>query len=115
MLCLPLFCVGAETAPRSPEQLVRFITYQSGRTRVLPDEQVDFASITSEYWTNFRAAKSLSKFATNSGWLLLAYARIRGEDAYPKLMAMTRFDRLRFLRPSLDRAIALSLGLTSFV
>ena len=131
VLSLPLFQVRAEQATNSPERLVRFITYQSGRKQLFPDEFVDYGLMYGEYWANFRAAKSLSdrgasalpaiehamaslkangfhsRFAKNSGWLLLAYARIRGRDAYPRLMAMTHLAGLHFLRPSIDRAIAL--------
>ena len=46
-----------------------------------------------------------------SRWLELAYARIRGRAAYPRLRRL----RQGLDRANLDEAIALSLGLTSYV
>ncbi len=56
-----------------------------------------------------------SEFFINSGWLLLAYARIEGPSAYPRLRTLIEAPNLTFLLPSFDRAAALSFGITSYV
>ena len=56
-----------------------------------------------------------SEFATNTGWLLLAYAQIKGPAALPRLRKMIGNPSLDFLGLSLDDSIALSLGLTSYL
>lgn len=53
--------------------------------------------------------------ALNSRWLLFAYARIRGPEAYPRLRTMINNPKLRLLRYDLDSALAIALGLTSYV
>jgi hypothetical protein len=129
-----------QTRVSSPADLIQFLTYQSGRPRsALPDTLREAGKDNVDYWTNFSAAKSLadlgasaipeieralrhlensgerSRFARNAGWLLLAYARIKGPDAFPRLSELIGARTLAFLRPSVDRSLALSLGLTSYV
>ncbi len=58
---------------------------------------------------------SLSEFDENAQWLFFAYARILGPAAAPRLLKMTKNPKLAYERRSLDDAVALSLGLTSFV
>jgi hypothetical protein len=48
-------------------------------------------------------------------WLQLAYARIRGPAAYPRLRRMEGDSKRGFKRNNLDDSIALSLSLTSYV
>jgi len=48
-------------------------------------------------------------------WLFFAYARILGPSAAPRLLRMRRNPKLAHARRSLDDALALSLGLTSYV
>jgi hypothetical protein len=66
-----------------------------------------------------RVLGSLEKEGVDSaffnGWFLFAYARAQGPAAVPRLMRMIRNPKLDSLYISLDRAIALSLGLTSYV
>jgi len=50
-----------------------------------------------------------------SSWLQLAYARIKGHAAYLRLRRMEGDPGLGFDRKNVDSAIALSLGLTSYV
>jgi hypothetical protein len=57
----------------------------------------------------------LSRFAPNAGLLIFVYSRLRGPAALPRLRAMMGNPRLRFLRAELDRSIAASLALTSYV
>jgi hypothetical protein len=56
-----------------------------------------------------------SSFFDRTGWLLFAYARAQGPASVSTLMRMIRSPKLDSLHISLDRAIALSLGLTSYV
>jgi hypothetical protein len=50
-----------------------------------------------------------------NGWFLFAYARAQGPAAVSHLLRMVRDPKLDSLLVSLDRAIALSLGLSSYV
>jgi len=56
-----------------------------------------------------------SKFATNSNWLLYAYAKIKGAAAFPRLRKMRGDANFGFLYSAVDTAIALSLDITSYV
>jgi hypothetical protein len=56
-----------------------------------------------------------SRFASKAGWLLLAYAKVQGPTASRRLQRMIATQELAFLRFNLDQAVALSLGLTSYV
>ena len=56
-----------------------------------------------------------SAFTPNAGWLLLAYAKIEGPRAYPRLRAMISDPKLTNIGLNFDAAAALSLGLTSYV
>ena len=79
---------------------------QSGRLAIAAlDQALD--SIES---TGMRSVNSY-----NAGWLLEAYARIEGPDAYLRLRRMDKDPSLVFIRLDLDSALALSLGLTSYV
>jgi len=61
------------------------------------------------------ARGSESPYADGAGWLVLAYARIKGPAAYPRLRAMLANTRLDFLRNALDNATALAFGITSYI
>ena len=50
-----------------------------------------------------------------SMWVQLAYARIKGPSAYPRLRRLEDDSKEAFERDNLDSAIALSLALTSYV
>jgi hypothetical protein len=56
-----------------------------------------------------------SPFFDRSGWFLFAYARAQGPLSVSRLVRMFGSPKLDSLHISLDRAIALSLGLTSYV
>lgn len=66
-----------------------------------------------------RASDSIENKGSKSGfnmhWLFFAYARILGPAAAPRLLRMTKNPKLADTRRSLDDALALSLGLTSYV
>ncbi len=55
------------------------------------------------------------EFVDNIAWLLYAYARILGQDAYNTLRRMLLNSSLRPIHKALDTSVALSLGLTSYV
>ncbi|MBI4889785.1 MAG: hypothetical protein HY821_04110 [Acidobacteria bacterium] len=56
-----------------------------------------------------------SEFFTNASWVVLAYAEMRRQDAYPRLRRMAADPRLAHIHPSLAWAAAISLGLTDSV
>jgi hypothetical protein len=56
-----------------------------------------------------------SQWRYGSRWLQLAYARIKGRAAYPRLRRMEGDPKASLHRRNLDDAIALSLGITSYV
>ncbi len=68
-----------------------------------------------------KALNSVEKLGMNSdygwkaSWLVLAYARIQGPTAAPRLRRMTRNQGLAPMRFAVDQAVALSLGLTSYI
>jgi hypothetical protein len=64
---------------------------------------------------SLEAQGEASRYSENSYFLLLAYARIKGASAYPRLRTMAANPKLAFLALGLDSAAALSLNLTSYV
>jgi len=126
---------------QSPSDLIRFLTYQSDR----PDKYglakgiFSCGAAIAEGRENRRITDALVKlglpaipdietalqsideqgqqsaFAFNSEWLLDAYARIQGPIAYVRLRKLLSNPRFAFLQLDLDRSIAISLGLTSYV
>ena len=123
----------AQTAPQSSADLVRYLTYQADRVHPLhlngcadPKEYRDAAhslvalgaSAVPEIESALRSLQSRGQQmggAFNSRWLLFAYARIKGTAAYRQFQAMIDNPGLNFLRRDLDNAVAISLGLTSYV
>jgi hypothetical protein len=119
---------------QSPSQLIAFLTYQSDDRRGKP---MTFSC--GVFKLDREAAKSLaligeaaipsivealdsiekhgdeSKYTVGAGWLLSAFAKIQGTAAYPHLRQMIGEPKLSFSSLELDTAIALSLGLTSYV
>jgi hypothetical protein len=134
---LSLLAGSVFSQPRSPSDLIKYITFQVDRpgreaflmgmfscgqgaddgdavqslvdlgTSAVPELEKAFRSLQSE--------GERSRFAPNSSTLLLVYARIQGRAAYPWLEKMVRDPRLEFLLTALDLAIASSLSLTSHV
>jgi hypothetical protein len=125
-----------QTKERSPSELIRFLTYQSddrtGKPWVFRCGLINTDREAAAYLATFgdsaipeleRALDSIaaggerSPFSVNGGWLLLTYARIRGQAAAPRLRKMSDDPKLKSssLTFDLDSALALSLGLTSFV
>ena len=135
---LILLSVNTQTAKaqgKTAADLIRFLTYQSDR----PDKGNVRMGLFScgPVTADLAAAKSLARLGDSaipeiekeldaiemhgyqsgdgSSWLELAYARIKGPDAYPRLRRMGGNPRLGFDRHNLDSSIALSLSITSYV
>jgi hypothetical protein len=133
---LALLTVGVavgQLEEESPSRLIRFLTYSDEQrerhilftcgldntdraaaktlarmgVRALPDIENALNSIAKR--------GQRSEFATNAGWLLLAYAKIKGPAALPQLEVMRKNRRFAFLQIDLDHSVALSLGLTSYL
>jgi hypothetical protein len=64
---------------------------------------------------SFEARAKKSEVALKARWLLLAYARIKGQAAYPRLRRLYDNTSLAEYAIGLDSAVALALGLTSYV
>ena len=137
-LSLAPFTAGTMAAQgKSPEDLVDFLTYRSERS----GRELALLGMSScgQFGADREAARSLvkigapalpgieraldsietlgerSEFAFNSGWLVAAYAGIKGLGAYPRLQRMLNNPNLAFLRSAMDPSIALALNLTSYV
>ena len=132
---------SAQTKEQSPADLIRFLTYQSDRPPSFAQEfgQLSCGSEDAEAHDSRAAAASLarlgasalpslegaldsiekkgerSEFSSGAPWLLYAYAKIEGPAAFSRLRRMIARPRLNFFQAGLDNAIALSLGLTSYV
>jgi hypothetical protein len=137
-----LLCfVACSAQTQSPSELIRYLTFQSDRPEKLQVEmgldpcsdfgdrkaavalaQIGLAAL-SDIEKELDAIEQPGYEGLGSGWLELAYARIKGPAAYERLRKMERdpkigSDRLfgdDLRRRTLDGAIALSLGITSFV
>jgi hypothetical protein len=134
--------LGQTKRTESPSAPIKFLTYQTARPH--KDEFLQVVTVScgleiAQEQPDREAARSLvawgvsaipdieaaldsiakhgehSKFARNSGWLLYAYAKIRGPAAYPQLRKLQSHGHLDLFGNGLDTAIALSLGLTSYV
>ncbi len=133
-----------QTEPRSASELVRYLTYQSDRPnahgvlRGVPfafscgstlGEARDDRAITQsivklgdsavpaleDALSSFEAKGERSEVATKVGWLMLAYARIKGPSAFPVLDRMIGNPRLSDSALGIDNAIALAFDFTSYV
>lgn len=125
---------------QSASELIRYLTYQSGR----PESLISMGMFSCGLWNteereNLATMNSLvrlgpsavpdievalsslerlgkeSKYAANAGHLLLAYAKIKGPDAFPRLQKMLGNSVIDFLQKDLSYAIAASLSMTSYV
>jgi hypothetical protein len=123
-----------QSSGQSPRQLIEFLTHESP-DRAGGATTFDCASVSADR----AAARALAESGRtaipaleeaigaieskamgsvnfhSAGWLLDAYARVEGADAYPRLRRMDRNPALIFIRLDLDNALALSLRLTSYV
>jgi len=125
--------VAGQPQDRSPSHLIAFLNYESDDRRGKPRTWS-----CGEFRRNREAAKLLAKVgeaalpsiageldsieesdeperAAGAGWLLFAFAKIEGPAAYPRLRRMIGNPKFSFLGLALDSAIALSLGMTSYV
>jgi hypothetical protein len=142
LLTLQQVALGqSQDVPQTPSDLIRFLTYQSGRPLNAAAKGLFFScgAALTEYKADRPVAEALvnmgpravpdietalnsietqggdSAFAVNSDWLLDVYARILGSAAFPRLRAMLSNPQLAYLRAGVAHAIALSLGITSYV
>ncbi len=99
------FHCGIVIGPRQERQTAKELV-QLGRTAV-PDLERAFDSLERKGWE--------SSLYENADWLFFAYARILGLAAVPRLQRMARNPKLADPRRGLDDALALALGLTSYV
>jgi hypothetical protein len=135
---------AAQTPPRSPDDLVRYLTYQSDRPNMhglVKGESIVFScgpflgearddraltnrlvamgssavSSLEEALNSLEANGEKSPVAPKAHWLLLAYANVQGSAASPRLRRMIGKPVLKDCARSLDESVALSLGLTSYV
>jgi hypothetical protein len=133
-----------QTEPQSPSALIRYLTYQSdrpdkhgmtkGQSTVFNcgpslGEARDNRAITKslvnlgpsaipaieEALDSFELRGKKSEVASEAGWLLLAYARIKGPAAYPRLRRMYANSGLTAFANTMDNSFALAFGLTSYV
>jgi hypothetical protein len=130
----------SQVQDRSPSDLVRFLTYQSGRyKKPMLGLVSSLCRIDQDGLEDRAAAKSLIGFGAvsvppiedvfdaldkgrretdlglNFGWLVYAYARIKGPAAYPRLWRMAAKPEFEDFQVTLDDSIALAFGLTSYV
>ncbi len=126
--------------PKSADELIRVLTYQDGRplglihagmftcgsSRMAEEEaRALVRSIVALGPDAFHALEaaisdieghdSQSPFPVNEGYLLEAYAQVRGVAAAPRLQRMLRNPRLDYLDGHIKQAIAEAMGLTRYV
>lgn len=127
---------AGQTREQSPSNLIGFLTYHIDRQQVVagscgelmyPKLQDRAASqalgrLGSAALPYIEAAIDSiekrgpdSEFHYNASWLLLAYAKIKGPAAFPRLREMCGDPNFSELSIGVDSSTALSLGLTSYV
>jgi hypothetical protein len=130
--------VSCQPDERSPDEIIRHLTYQNraGRRGLAA---FDCGSSLERKRDNREVANSLvrlggsavpdldkaidsiskngehSTYAINAEWLLYAYATIKGPTSSPRFWRLIEDSKVEFLRPALDDSLALALGLTSYV
>lgn len=125
-------------ARQSAEDLIKFLTYQSGRPgkellllagcglsgagREDRRVETELIGLGASAVTPLEAAfDSLQAFGNESpffpghSWLMNAYAHIKGASACPRLWRMLSNPKTVSLESDLDSALAVALGLTSYV
>jgi len=134
--------VAAQTEFKSPAELIKYLTYQSGRldmfgtlhsgvfscgpaladdrgNRALTKSLVNFGPAAlpdlEGALDSFEARGPDSEVALEVRWLLLAYARLRGPAAYPRLHRMYSNPRVISYSGDLDGSVALAFGFTSYL
>jgi hypothetical protein len=145
VVLLSASCAIGQTEPRSASDLIQYLNYQSYRPDkhgVKADETTglfscgpaagedrDDRALTrsmvrlgasavpalEEALDSFETRGEKSEVAFKAGWLLLAYAGIHGPAAVPRLRRLYDKPGLVNYAFQLDRAVALALGLTSYV
>lgn len=136
-LAIVAFFLGSRVSAQlqSPAELIRHLTHQSERqedlfscgslnkygadNRALALALVKMGSPAStaieDALDSILAGKSSPEAKFKMGWLLLAYARINGPSAYPRLHQLIGNVDLAHFALGIDNSIALAFGLTSCV
>jgi hypothetical protein len=99
-----LNCVATGPAKRDQEAIARLVSLGE---RSVPALEEEFSAISKK--------GDNAKYSKNTQRLLYAYARIRGARAFPLLRDMELSQHFSFATVSLDGAIAVALGLTSYL
>jgi hypothetical protein len=136
--------VAAQVEPKGPAELIRYLTYQADRpdkhgmvkgqsvafscgpalgeardNRALTNKLVNFGPSAvpalEVALDSFETRGDQSGVAPEAGWLLLAYARLKGSAAYPRLHRMYANPSLASYSSNLDAALALAFGFTSYL
>ncbi len=134
---LLLAAATAEAQGESPDEIIRFLTYQTDRSGKLAvemglfgcgggaDDRAAEESVVrlggaagpelETALVSLESSGDSSPFALNAGWLPVAYAKIKGRSASDRLLELEREPQLAFLRASLQNALSISLSLTSYI
>jgi hypothetical protein len=99
-----LNCVATGPAKRDQEAIERLVSLGERSVSALEEE---FGAISKK--------GDNAQYSKNTALLLYAYARIRGARAFPLLRDMDLSQRFSFAAVPLDGAIAVALGLTSYL
>jgi hypothetical protein len=134
-----LFGTRAGAQFQSPAELIRYMTQPAGEEDLLLSGTFTCGSLNKngadaralaitlakmgspastaieEALDSILAGKSSPEAKFKMGWLLLAYARINGPSAYPRLHELIGNSDLAHFALGIDNSIALALGLTSYV
>jgi hypothetical protein len=134
----------AQIVPTSPADLIKYLTYQTDRPNKhgmtkgestmfscgpsLAEERDNRALTLSlvnmgdaavpaieQALDSFEAKGEASPVATEVGWLLLAYARLKGPGAYPRLHELYAEPRVAPFAAAIDSSVALAFGFTSYL
>jgi hypothetical protein len=143
-LVIPAGGAVGQTAPQSPAELIRYLTYQSYRPDLHGAEKGAFSASScgqvngearddraltmslvkmgesavpaiEEAISSYEARSEKWEVPLQAGMVLLAYARIKGPEAFPRLHRLIGSPSLASQAHSLDGSIALALGITSYV
>ena len=99
-----LNCIATGPAKRDQEAIERLVSLGE---RSVPALEQEFGAISNK--------RDDAQYSKNTALLLYAYARIRGAGAFPRLRKMDLSQHFSFAIVSLDGAIAVALGLTSYL
>jgi hypothetical protein len=143
LMLLGATAIDAQSS-EGPEALIRYLTYQADRpdkhgmvkgwspafscgpflseardnralTQTLVNSGQSAVPALETALDSFEARGDKSDAAPEAGWLLLAYARLKGPAAYPRLSRMYGNPSLSHYSSAFDAALAFAFGLTSYL